>query len=87
MKIINDCYIIEPGDPIEIIRYLLNLNCNVYIYLEYYGHMYRLVYKNLDYITIDLQWVLSKAKIYRYDDKQLLNMIKAAGSLFINEDN
>ena len=87
MKAINGYYIIEFGDSVDQVRYLLNMGCDVYIYIEHYGHMYRLVYKNLDYITIDLQWVLSKAKRYKYDDSKWLNMIKTAGSIFINENN
>lgn len=88
MKNINDCYIIEFGDTVEEIKYLLNMSCNVFVYLEHYDHMYRLVYKNQDYITNSLSWVLSSvARGYRYDDKQLLNMIKTAVNLFINEDN
>lgn len=54
MKAINDYYIIEFGDTVEKVKYLLNLGCNVYVYLEHYGYMYRLVYKNLDYITASL---------------------------------
>lgn len=88
MKVINDYYIIEFGDTVEDIKYLLNMGCNVYAYLEYYGHMYRLVYKNLDYITASLCWVLSHVnRDYKYDDNKWLNMIKTAGSLFIDENN
>ena len=88
MKAINDYYIIEFGDTIEKVKYLLNLGCNVYVYLEHYGHMYRLVYKNLDYITTSLYWVLSNVtRDYEYDDNKWLDMIKTAGSLFIDETN
>ena len=88
MKVINDCYIIEFGDSIELVKYLLDTGCNVYVHIERYGRMFRLVYKNQDYITTSLSWVLSSVAIeYRYDDKQLLNMIKTAVSLFIDEDN
>lgn len=88
MKAINDYYIIEFGDSIELVKYLLDAGCKVYVHIERYGRMFRLVYKNQNYITINLSWVLSSvARGYRYDDKQLLNMIKTAGSLFINENN
>lgn len=88
MKVINDCYIIEFGDSIELVKYLLDTGCNVYVHIERYGLMFRLVYKNQDYITNSLSLVLSYvARGYRYDDKQLLNMIKTAVNLFINEDN
>lgn len=88
MKAINDYYIIEFGDTVEKVKYLLNLGCNVYVYLEHYGHMYRLVYKNLDYITASLYWVLSNVtRDYEYDDNRWLDMIKTAGSLFIDENN
>lgn len=88
MKVINDCYIIEPGDSIELVKYLLDAGCKVYVHIERYGHMFRLVYKNQDYITINLSWVLSSvARGYRYDDKQLLNMIKTSMCLFIDENN
>lgn len=88
MKAINDYYIIEFGDTVEKVKYLLNLGCNVYVYLEHYGHMYRLVYKNLDYITASLYWVLDNVKRgCKYDDNKWLNMIKTAGSLFIDENN
>lgn len=88
MKNINDYYIIEFGDSIELVKYLLNSGCKVYVHIERYGHMFRLVYKNQDYITINLSWVLSSvARGYRYDDKQLLNMIKSSMCLFIYEDN
>lgn len=88
MKVINGCYIIELGDTIEEVKYLLNMSCNVFVYLEHYDHMYRLVYKNIDYITVNLYWVLSNVtKDFTYDDNKWLNMIKTAGSLFIDEDN
>lgn len=88
MKAINGYYIIEFGDSIEQVKYLLNMGCNVYVYLEYYGHMYRLVYKNLDYITASLCWVLSNVRIgYKCNDNKWLNMIKTAGELFIDENN
>ena len=88
MKNINDCYIIEFGDTVEEIKYLLNMGCNVYVYLEHYDHMYRLVYKNYKYITTNLYWVLSNvARGYKYDDNKWLNIIKTAGELFIDENN
>ena len=88
MKNINDCYIIEFGDSIDQVRYLLDLGCNVYVYLEDYGHMYRLVYKNSDYITASLFWVLYNVRRgCKYDDNKWLNMIKTARSLFIDENN
>ena len=88
MKEINGYYIIEFGDSIDQVRYLLNMGCNVYVYLEHYGHMYRLVYKNLDYITTNLYWVLSNvSRGYKYNDDKWLNMIKTAGNLFIDENN
>ena len=88
MKAINGYYIIEFGDTVEEVKYLLNMGCYVYIYIEYYNHMYRLVYKNIDYITVSLYWVLSNVtKDFTYDDNKWLNMIKTAGSLFIDEDN
>lgn len=88
MKAIYNYYVIEFGDSIELVKYLLDTGCNVYVHIERYGRMFRLVYKNQDYITNSLSWVLSSvARGYRYDDKQLLNMIKTAVSLFINEDN
>lgn len=88
MKNINDCYIIEFGDSIELVKYLLDAGCKVYVHIERYGRMFRLVYKNQDYITINLSWVLSSvARGYRYDDKQLLSMIKSSMYLFIDENN
>ena len=85
MKNINDCYIIEFGDSIDQIRYLLDIGCNVY--LEHYRHMYKLVYKNHNYITTNLDWVLSNvSRGYKYDDNKWLNIIKTAGSIFINEN-
>lgn len=88
MKVINDCYIIEFGDSIELVKYLLDTGCNVYVHIERYGHMFRLVYKNQYYITNSLSWVLSSVERgYRYDDKQLLNMIKFSMYLFIDENN
>ena len=88
MKAINGYYIIEFGDSVDQVRYLLNIGCNVYVYLEHYRHMYRLVYKNADYITIDIYWVLSNvSRGYKYDDDKWLDMIKTAGSLFIDENN
>ena len=88
MKLIDNYYVIEFGDSIELVKYLLDTGCAVYVHIEHYGHMFRLVYKNQDYITTSLSWILSSvARGYRYDDKQLLNMIKTSGSLFINENN
>ena len=88
MKNINDYYIIEFGDSIELVKYLLDAGCKVYVHIELYGRMFRLVYKNQDYITINLSWVLSSVAIgYRYDDKQLLSMIKSSMYLFIDENN
>lgn len=88
MKVINDCYIIEFGDSIELVKYLLDAGCKVYVRIERYGRMFRLVYKNKDYITINLSLVLSSvSRGYRYDDKQLLNMIKSSMYLFIDENN
>ena len=88
MKVINDYYIIEFGDTIEKVQYLLNLGCSVYVYLDRFGHMYKLVYKNSDYITASLYWVLDNVKRgCKYDDNRWLDMIKTAGSLFINENN
>lgn len=85
MKLIDNYYVIEFGDSIELVKYLLDTGCKVYIHIERYGRMFRLIYKNQDYITINLSWVLSSvARGYRYDDKQLLNMIKTAMCLFIN---
>ena len=87
MKLIDNYYVIEFGDSIELVKYLFDTGCDVYVHIERYGHMFRLRYKNQDYITNSLSWVLSSvARGYRYDDKQLLNMIKTAGSLFINEN-
>lgn len=87
MKNINDCYIIEFGDSIDQIRYLLDIGCNVYVYLEHYRHMYKLVYKNHNYIATNLDWVLSNvSRGYKYDDNKWLNIIKTAGSIFINEN-
>ena len=88
MRNINDCHIIEFGDSIDQIIYLLNVGCNVYVHIEHYGYMYKLVYKNHNNITISLHYVLSNvARGYKYDDNKLLNMIKTARLLFINEDN
>lgn len=85
MKNINDYYIIEFGDNIDQIRYLLDMGCNVYVYLEHYKHMYKLVYKNHNYIVTNLDWVLSNVvRGYKYDDNKWLNMIKTAGALFID---
>jgi hypothetical protein len=84
MKVINDCYVIEFGDSIELVKYLLDAGCKVYVHLERHGHMFRLVYENQDYITTNLSLVLSSVKRgYRYNDKQLLNMIKSSMCLYL----
>lgn len=46
MKIVNDYYVIEPGDSLEEIKYLMNLGCKVVGYFKFMGRLdiWRLFY-------------------------------------------
>lgn len=44
MKVISDCYLIEPGDSLEEIKYLIQMGCNVYATISPLENLRKLVY-------------------------------------------
>ena len=44
MRIIDDKYFVEPGDSVETIRYLMQMECKVYCVKPPYNCVRRLIY-------------------------------------------